>query len=718
MGKDGKLVYTERAFEQDADQAMGADIVRALVELVTNADDAYGSQPGPIDITVTRAKDKPVKVAVRDAAKGLTGDELESCFGVLGGQSSGFHDGQKVRGLLGRGAKDTAAFGQVAFSTIKANTFATFVLKRNGTYSLSDEVPATDDNRARLRLDSDANGLLAEVTVMKQGVNVPRLDELTEKIATHVQLRDITTRREVTIHESVNGGPTRSRVARWIEPTGTEVINEQITVGEFGVDATLRITRLNEPSAGQCNSHSNHGIVVKGAAAAFSNEFFGESAPETQWVHGELVCEHIDQLIRDYDTHGGADKANPNRLLRRDRDGLAVDHPFYKALRSAVLLRIADLLAELRPQKSNIAAGEALQKDLNRAREALGSMFDDDLKRLDNDMSAGGLQVNPDVPIKLIPNRVSVPVGKTRTITVLASTSIQTQLASLQVTVNNTAVIAAGELSEFTPHPTFDDTLIGRFTIEGVDLGATRVAVRVPDDSVSSACDVLVVEMSERVVLPPDALEFANESMSVTVGKTRTVLLRAPAELAAKDMTVTVTIDGETCELIDDAVDMALIADGWLEGRVRVSGIAIGEACTLHATWKGQVASGTLRATKPVGLFGDDLDFVVLDREHGPLLGFVRSTGSGHLVEIHGKHASIAPILGNYTKTGWANEDTPQAKFAVFNAIASVIADWIVKEDAKRAAYKYPDVDAVVPERERVYTRYAARLVHLVNVTA
>jgi len=50
VGKEGTLVYTERAFEQDADQAMGADIVRALVELITNADDAYGSQSGPIDI--------------------------------------------------------------------------------------------------------------------------------------------------------------------------------------------------------------------------------------------------------------------------------------------------------------------------------------------------------------------------------------------------------------------------------------------------------------------------------------------------------------------------------------------------------------------------------------------------------------------------------------------------------------------------------------------
>ena len=396
MVKTGQVIYLERAFEQDADQAMGADIVRALVELITNSDDAYGPNPGPIDIVITRAKNQPVKVAVYDSAKGLTGAELEKCFGVLGGQNSGFNDGQKVRGLLGRGAKDTASFGKVTFSTIKSGTYATFELSRNGNYTLSDETPATDNNRKDLRLPDEQNGLVAEITVMKQGVSIPRLDELTEKLSTHVQLRDITTRRQVTVTESVNEKPARSRVALWITPEGKEEINETISVGASGVTADIKIMRLNEASIGHCNSYSTHGIVVKGAAAAFSNEFFGENAPETQWIHGEIICEHIDALIREYDEHAGADEANPSRLLRRDRDGLALDHPFYKELRTAVLLKITPLLEELRPQKSNAAAGDALKKELDRAREALGRLFDEDLKRLDDDTSAGGLQVTPD----------------------------------------------------------------------------------------------------------------------------------------------------------------------------------------------------------------------------------------------------------------------------------------------------------------------------------
>lgn len=715
MAKTGKLVYTERAFEQDADQAMGADIVRALVELITNADDAYGTQPGPIDIIIRRTLDQPVTVAVHDAAKGLTASELEGCFGVLGGQSSGFHSGERVRGLLGRGAKDTASFGRVTFYTIKQGKFASFELSRSGSYSVSDESPATDEDRARLRLSHDENGLLAEITVAKQGVKVPHFDELTAKLESHVQLRDITMRREVTVRESVNGGPTRSRVARWTQPAGDEVINEVIRIGDTGSSATLRITRLTEPSTGQCSPYSTHGIMVKGSATTFSNEFFGESAPETQWIHGEVICEHIDHLIRDYDEHAGVDAANPSRLLRRDRDGLSSDHPFYKELRSAVLLRISELLAELRPQRSNVAAGDVLQRELARAREALGRLFDEDLKRLDADSAPGGLQVTPDLPLKLIPNRVAVQGGRRRTITVLADTSISSHLDALQVTSNNPEVVTVGELSPFTEHPTLDGVMIGRFVMKGIDLGTAKIGAIVPDHSVSSACDVLVVEPSERIILPPDALEFASESMSVTISKTRTVLLRAPAEFASSRMIVAVTMTGDTCLLLDDEVEMALTSDGWLEGRVRVSGLKIGDSCTLHASWEDEVAIGTLRATQPVGLFGDDLDFVVIDRHQGPTLGVVRSTGSGHLVEIFGRHQALAPILGSRTDEGWENEDSPQAKLVVFNAIASVIADWITRKDAARAPYDYPDADAILPMFSKTYSRYASRLVHLVH---
>ncbi len=92
--REGKVEYTGRAFEQDATQAMGGDIVRALVELITNADDAYGPNEGEIRVEVIRDEGEPIRVLVRDRAKGLDPDRLQACFGVLGAATSGFEDGE------------------------------------------------------------------------------------------------------------------------------------------------------------------------------------------------------------------------------------------------------------------------------------------------------------------------------------------------------------------------------------------------------------------------------------------------------------------------------------------------------------------------------------------------------------------------------------------------------------------------------------------------
>ena len=41
IAKEGHVTYTERAFAEDAHEAMGGRIEKGLVELVTNSDDRY-----------------------------------------------------------------------------------------------------------------------------------------------------------------------------------------------------------------------------------------------------------------------------------------------------------------------------------------------------------------------------------------------------------------------------------------------------------------------------------------------------------------------------------------------------------------------------------------------------------------------------------------------------------------------------------------------------
>jgi len=50
--KHGRVTYGSRAFHQDATEAMAGDIVRAVIETITNSDDAYASKSGKIKIEI------------------------------------------------------------------------------------------------------------------------------------------------------------------------------------------------------------------------------------------------------------------------------------------------------------------------------------------------------------------------------------------------------------------------------------------------------------------------------------------------------------------------------------------------------------------------------------------------------------------------------------------------------------------------------------------
>ena len=128
-----RVRYTERAFKQDAFHAMKGDIVRGLIELITNCDDAYGDHPGgKIRIEVEHRRNAPWHVVVRDRAKGMRKQKMERAIGDIGARTSGFEGGERVRGNLGRGAKDVAAFGPVTFKSICEGYMASMTLEPDG----------------------------------------------------------------------------------------------------------------------------------------------------------------------------------------------------------------------------------------------------------------------------------------------------------------------------------------------------------------------------------------------------------------------------------------------------------------------------------------------------------------------------------------------------------------------------------------------------------
>ncbi len=112
-----KMKASKRALKFLADQAIGHDLFKGLIELITNSDDSYGRLEagalpanGRIEVEIDRRPRKnQTIVRVIDWAEGMTDEQMERCVGNYGEDTSG----QAGRGVFGMGLKDTInAFGQ------------------------------------------------------------------------------------------------------------------------------------------------------------------------------------------------------------------------------------------------------------------------------------------------------------------------------------------------------------------------------------------------------------------------------------------------------------------------------------------------------------------------------------------------------------------------------------------------------------------------------
>ena len=93
-----QLTMTDRGIIQSQNQAMGGSIVKGLIELITNSHDAYGDNPGEINITYRNRN-----ISVTDNAGGIK-NVTESL--QIGARSADFYNSRGSRGRLGRGLKD------------------------------------------------------------------------------------------------------------------------------------------------------------------------------------------------------------------------------------------------------------------------------------------------------------------------------------------------------------------------------------------------------------------------------------------------------------------------------------------------------------------------------------------------------------------------------------------------------------------------------------
>jgi hypothetical protein len=717
-----KAEYDPRAFQQDASAAMRGDISRALIELITNSDDAYAGRDGEIIITIENGDDQfPLSISVSDRAKGLDFESMKKAFAVIGALTSQLAEGKVSRGYLGRGAKDVAIFGAAKFEAIRDGKYSDIILFKNGKgKDGAKNIPATPTHYSSIGLESGENGLKATILCQSKDA-FKSVNELVKKLTTVSQLRDLIQRRKVVLHDLRKATP--EIVFQNPLPQGQEVLRQKISLDGFEGEATLVIRRLHEVQSAQVTEYSAHGVLVKSGVSIFQNTWFTpslRSRPAARWLAGEVEVPQIGiELTRELKLQIQKQEFSEVQLLSRTRDGLEKDHLLMKALASAVEKAVQRLFEEIDAvAESGQRQGEKLTNDFNLAAAAVMPDLAELLKELEDELPIA----DPESDISnfdLIPALVVVKPGSKVTLTLradedLAKSEIEISEAgpgkglklhgrSFSVPFKGTWADHGRLIGKVTDQVTFDvPTVKGLYSLEAVLGGETRLA------------QIVVADGGKKKKPAPLELEFSPKLVYSSPGRGKNLLLRAP--IAFADVTVGIQANGVEVSSIPTTVTLTPEPDGaWVEANVHVkTGSKTGDL-EITASAGSDVAKGTLKVEEAGSQKGKAprLTFE-LNGDKDPLERyFLEKTGTGSfIVFIYGKHPLYNNVFGNYKEEtkGFANEDSTQARAILSEVISHAFAQYLVELAYEKKPEDLWDAASTMFEFNRFFDKFVGKL--------
>ena len=677
--KQGRVTYGSRAFHQDSMDAMGGDIVRALIETITNSDDAYGSKPGKIRLEVEH-RHGPWKVITRDRASGMSASRMEDAIAHLGGRTSGFEEGADVRGNLGRGSKDLAAFGRVEFESICSDEFAHMVLDPDGNYTLDLPRKASHEDRDRLGIPR-ANGTMVTIHSM-ESIRCPQHSKLIDKLSRRYQLRDIMAdpNREVILVD-LNNGTTDP--LRFSFPALPIVLETNLSIEGYP-EATARLTvfhnagRYDDPPSDPLRPA---GILVKGRRAIYENTLFRfETNPYAGWFSGRLECPYIDDLAMDYDkrllAHESQDPRNPIPIITRRRDGLQRAHPFYKALAAAVEGLLGPLVAEEEKKSREHVSTEStrLRKMLDGLGRDLSKLIDEDLREIDEEGLLGPDIPGPNLaPVRLVPEEVVLYMGEDKTVSVMVVPALCANNVTVQCDPAGVVEILDGTSVSLAPHKKRPDLLAGQIHLRPLLEDQTLLTVKCADQSAMALVEVKPErETIEVEPQPVDRLQFERDNYRLAWTRKKVIRILAPladiaehgtdASISSSDPGVVVR-KGKVKFSLDEEVEH-YVAQVSLEART------LSSQATLTARLGNLIATCRVVVTKEEG---PHIKFDIFDEEAGNYRATRGQEGSQTIIKLMGRH----PIMKRYRGPAphFPGDDLITTRLVV----AEILADQIVR---------------------------------------
>jgi len=699
--KSGRLEYTPRAFNQDSQQAMRGDLVRALLELLTNADDAYDAKGGEILIQIKKENEK-YRISVVDKAIGLESVNLIKHFTRIGEQNEKFNSDKGTRGLFGRGAKDITAFGTATFSAIRNGKYSEIEIDGK-SYSwrlLFEDQDLSEHDITTKGFDKDVNGLKASI-LLDNDSNLPSTNKLIEKLQNHAQLRDLINRNEVFLEDSRNKSKAR---LKYSASDSTQILDKEFEIEGYSKKVRLQLNRLVKKETSQVNEYSRHGILITGRGACYENSFLHlNSRPEVGWITGKLVAPEIDELVRAIDKPGFiSTPENSTRLIDRDRDGLVREHKYFRALCTLFEKVLVPIL-------NDIAAEEGASKresaELRKKFDSLEKVMGDLLQKLLNDSESGDLPLGDDSDpssraIEIIPPKKVLVLGESTSLTIRVNKNVDRD--SIRFT-NSNPEVADYKLGKeidlkWKNHPRLD-FLQSNISIHAFNIG--RTSITASTNELVTKSEIIVIEKLVTDTYIPEKLEFLYPERNMPPQSKKRIEIIAPLSLVGEK--VNIESDNGLVKLSEPRNFTSEPNGNYaITSTFAFSSEETGRS-VLKATINSEAANCVLKIDEATRNKKPSVKFELNGQSNPPRRVDTQILDGQLVVRIFGCHRSLEKIFGEHKDSKFVNETSIQGLVIISEILGAQLSIYAVEREAEKHSDRFPDAASIfVRQQERI----------------
>ncbi len=363
-----------------ADRAIQGDPIRALVELITNCDDAYNkkasngqTEPGIIKISVSKGSDYPY-LTIHDKSIGMSGERMDEALGSYTSATSVGTD----RGYFGRGLKDgILALGEGEVESIVDNTLHKAWLGiRNGFpyYEAQDPIPVEGKR-------TTGSSTTVRIKVNRPDVTLPTYRDLSEQIPLHFMLRNILSNpaRKIILTElSPEGEMLQQKHLSYRHPPSRLVLDNSLYLSKLDIPYRIIVYKADHSllTPREAGPYAEAGILISDGNAIFDN-ILGrfDTHPDANVFFGKFICPHLNELMR-----------NNEAIVQATRQGLVWTHEVARELRLTLDERLEPLIHDW--------ARQTVVPRRTQGRESLQARLKEALAEL-NQIANGELSASP-----------------------------------------------------------------------------------------------------------------------------------------------------------------------------------------------------------------------------------------------------------------------------------------------------------------------------------